>query len=184
MPSLWSGITSGHGLCICPHRNFSQLVRRYYCPIACLYAKCCNLIGWITGTWTIYTFPYRRSGPFIRFSIKVKTQDFWEDDRETINRSNEKLVTFWKLSLNFWKLTGKTWNDRLLHFKQNFPSIYIPTHTFPSMFWIFQPGNKLLNNWLDYLYEKYKSLSCGRFIRQDLGLYIFPYRYSNQLLRR
>ena len=25
------------------------------------------------GTWTICTFPYRRSGPFIRFLIKVKT---------------------------------------------------------------------------------------------------------------
>ena len=30
MPSLRSGITSGLGLCICPHRNISQLVRRYY----------------------------------------------------------------------------------------------------------------------------------------------------------
>ena len=50
------------------------------------------------GTWTIYTFPYRWSGPFIWFSIKVKTQDFWEDDRETINRSHENLVTFGKLS--------------------------------------------------------------------------------------
>ena len=34
-----------------------------------------------SGTWTIYTFPYRRSGPFIQLSIKVKTQDFWEDGR-------------------------------------------------------------------------------------------------------
>ena len=78
-----------------------------------------------SGTWTIYTFLYRRSGPFIRFLIKVKIQDFWEDDRETINRSHEKIVTFGKLSVNFRKLSGKTWNDRLLHFKQNFPSIYI-----------------------------------------------------------
>ena len=60
------------------------------------------------GTWTIYTFPYRRSGLFIRFSIKVKTQDFWEDDRETINRSRKKLVTFGKLSVNFRKLSLKT----------------------------------------------------------------------------
>ena len=42
------------------------------------------------GTWTIYTFPYGRSGPFIRLSIKVKTQDFWEDGREAIDRGREK----------------------------------------------------------------------------------------------
>ena len=60
------------------------------------------------GTGTIYTFPYRRSGPFIRFSIKVKTQDFWEDDRETINRTREKFATFGKLTVNFRKLSGKT----------------------------------------------------------------------------
>ena len=46
------------------------------------------------GTWTIYTFPHRRSGTSIRLSIKVKTQDFWEDDTETIDRGREKLVTF------------------------------------------------------------------------------------------
>ena len=53
------------------------------------------------GTWTIYTFPYRRSGPFIRLSIKVKTQDFWEDGRETIDRGRKKFVTFGKLWGNF-----------------------------------------------------------------------------------
>ena len=60
------------------------------------------------GTWTIYTFPYRRSGPFIRLSIKVKTQDFWKDGREAIDRGREKLVTFRKLSVNFRKFSGKT----------------------------------------------------------------------------
>ena len=69
-----------------------------------------------SGTWTIYTFPYIRSGPFIRLSIKVKTQDFWEDGRETIDRGREKLVTFGKLSVNFRKLSGKTKNDGLLRF--------------------------------------------------------------------
>ena len=59
-------------------------------------------------TWTIYTFPYRRSGPFIQLLIKVKTQDFWEDGREIIDRGREKLVTFGKLSVNFLKLSGKT----------------------------------------------------------------------------
>ena len=54
------------------------------------------------------TFPYRRSGPFIRLSIKVKTQDFWEDGRETIDRGREKLATFGKLSVNFRKLSVKT----------------------------------------------------------------------------
>ena len=58
--------------------------------------------------WTIYTFPYRQSGPFIRLSIKVKTQNFWEDGRETIDGGREKLDTFGKLSVNFLKLSGKT----------------------------------------------------------------------------
>ena len=60
------------------------------------------------GTWTIFTFSYRRSGPFIRLPNKVKTQDFWEDNRETTDRGREKLVTFGKLSVNFRKLSGKT----------------------------------------------------------------------------
>ena len=67
------------------------------------------LSDWLdSGTWTIYTFLYRRSGPFIRLSIKIKTQDFWEDGREAIDRGREKLVTFGKLSVNFRKLSGKT----------------------------------------------------------------------------
>ena len=61
-----------------------------------------------SGTWTIYTFPYRRSGPFVQLSIKVKTQDFWENGRETIDRGSEMLVTFGKLSVNLRKLSGKT----------------------------------------------------------------------------
>ena len=115
-------------------------------------------------TWTIYTFPYRRSGPFIRLSIKVKTQDFWEDDREVIDRGREKLVAFGKLSVNFQKLSGKTWSDSLLHFQQSFLSVYI-------------------QNTLSRACSEYFS-PCGRSIRQDLGLYIFPYGQSNQLLRR
>ena len=59
-------------------------------------------------TWTGYTFPYRRSGPYIRLSIKVKTHGFWEDGRETIDRGREKLLTFGKFSVNFRKLSGKT----------------------------------------------------------------------------
>ena len=39
-------------------------------------------------------FPYRRSRPFIRLSIKVKAQEFWEDGRETIDRGREILVAF------------------------------------------------------------------------------------------
>ena len=36
----------------------------------------------------------------MRLSIKVKTQDFWEDGTETIDRCREKLVTFGKFSVN------------------------------------------------------------------------------------
>ena len=42
------------------------------------------------------------------YTIKVKTQDFGEDDRETINRNREKLVMLGKLSVNFLKLSIKT----------------------------------------------------------------------------
>ena len=56
------------------------------------------------------TINFRIDGPdrLIRLSIKVKTQDFWEDGREAIDRGREKLVTFGKLSVNFRKLSGKT----------------------------------------------------------------------------
>ena len=55
-----------------------------------LLPDCMFIRKMLQSDWLDYgTFPYRRSGPFIRFSIKVKTQDFWEDDRETINRSRE-----------------------------------------------------------------------------------------------
>ena len=150
----------------------------------CMFIRKTQWSDWLdSGTWAIYTFPYRRSGPFIRFSIKVKTQDFWEDDRETINRTREKLVTFEKLSVNFRNFLGKTWNDRLLHLHLH------SAETFPNMFWKFQSGNKLFNNWLDCLYERYESLGpsyrplCGRSVRQNLELYIFPCWQSNQLLR-
>ena len=69
---------------------------------------------------TIYTFPYRRSGPFIRLSIKVKTQDFWEAGRETIDSGREMLVNVRKIvgkfSETFWKDLKRYINDRLLHF--------------------------------------------------------------------
>ena len=53
---------------------------------------------------------FRIDGPdhFIRLSIKIKTQGFCEDGRETIDRGREKLLTFGKLSVNFRKLSGKT----------------------------------------------------------------------------
>ena len=35
------------------------------------------------GTWTIYTFPYRRSGPFIQHLITVKTQVFLKLENNT-----------------------------------------------------------------------------------------------------
>ena len=65
------------------------------------------------GTWTIYTFPYSNHlytvrTIYIRLSIKVKTQDFWKDGREAMDRGREKLVAFGKLSVNFRKFSGKT----------------------------------------------------------------------------
>ena len=82
-----------------------------YCLTACLYTKCCDLIGWILelgpsvyfhidGTDHLYGFR-------LKLSIKVNT-GFLEDGRETIDRDREMLVTFGKLSVNFRKLSGKT----------------------------------------------------------------------------
>ena len=53
---------------------------------------------------------FRIDGPdhLYGFRSKVKTRDFWEDGRETIDRGREMLVTFGKLSINFRKLSGKT----------------------------------------------------------------------------
>ena len=76
-----------------------------------------------SGTWTIYTIQYRRSGPFIRLSIKVKTQDFWEDGRETFDRGREMLVTFGKFSVEP-EMVGYYIFSRVFHqfiFSTNFP---------------------------------------------------------------
>ena len=79
-----------------------------YCLTASLYAKCCYLIGWILELGP--SIHFRIDGPdrLYGFPIKIKTQDFWEDGRETIDRGREMLVTFEKLSVNFRKLSGKT----------------------------------------------------------------------------
>ena len=78
-----------------------------YCLTACLYAKCCNLIGWIMKLGP--SIHFRIDGPDRLYGFRSKLkQHFWGDDRETINRSLEKLVTFGKLSVNFRKPSGKT----------------------------------------------------------------------------
>ena len=91
--------------------------------------------GWLDyGTWTIYTFPYGRSGPFIWLSIKAIKQDFWEDGRETIDRSREKFVTFGKLSVNFRKLSGKNLERYMITFLAEFSINLNLAQTFPRMF--------------------------------------------------
>ena len=78
-----------------------------YCLTACLYAKCCNLIGWIMERGP--SIHFRKDGPdhLYGFRSKLKRRIFWEDGRETIDRGREKFVTFGKLSVNFRKLSGK-----------------------------------------------------------------------------
>ena len=70
------------------------------------------IIGWILELGPSIHFridgPDHLYGFRLRLSIKVKSQDFWEDGRETIDRGREMLVTFGKLSVNFRKLSGKT----------------------------------------------------------------------------
>ena len=52
---------------------------------------------------------FRIDGPDHLYGFRsVKTQDFWKDGREAIDRGREKLVTFGKLSVNFRKFSGKT----------------------------------------------------------------------------
>ena len=86
------------------------------------------------GTWTIYTFPYRRSGPFIRLSIKVKTQDFWKDGREAIDRGREKLVTFEKIVGKFSETFRKDLKRWIITFLAEFSISLHSAQTFRSMF--------------------------------------------------
>ena len=58
-------------------------------------------------TWTIYTFPYEWSGPFMQHLITVKTQVFGKLENKLLTRDREKLVLFGKLSVKFQKLFGK-----------------------------------------------------------------------------
>ena len=78
-----------------------------YCLTACLYAKCCDLIGWILELRP--SIHFRIDGPDHLYGFRSKLkQDFWEDGTETIDRGREMLVTFGKLSVNFRKHSGKT----------------------------------------------------------------------------
>ena len=65
-----------------------------YCLTACLYAKCWNLIGWIMERESSIHFYIDVPDPGVRtiytVSIKVKTEDFWEDCIEAIDRGREK----------------------------------------------------------------------------------------------
>ena len=47
--------------------------------------------------------------------MKVKTQDFWEDGGEIIDRGREKFVTFRKLPVNFQKLSDYYIFGRVFH---------------------------------------------------------------------
>ena len=87
------------------------------------------------GTWTIYTFPYRWSRPFIRLSIKVKTQDFWKDGREAIEAIEVVKFSYvrkiiGKFSEIFWK-DLKRW---IITFLAEFSISLHSAQTFPSMF--------------------------------------------------
>ena len=96
----------------------------------------------------------------------------------------EKLVTFGKLSVNFRKLSGKTWKNRLLHLYQSFSSIYIQHKIYQACSKYFsQAINSLITDWTVYTENINPSvLHIDLPVRQDLGLYIFPYRQPNQLL--
>ena len=78
-----------------------------YCPTACLNAKCCNLIGWILERGP--SIHFRIDGPDRSYGFRSKLKkNFWEDDRETINRSREKLVYVGKIVGKFLELSRKT----------------------------------------------------------------------------
>ena len=132
-----------------------------------------NAIIWLldSGTWTIITFPYRWSGPFIT-TLKHRI----------LGKMTEvaKKVMFGKLLVNFRNLSGKTWNDRLLHFEKNFQSIYIQHKLSRACSEYFsQAINSLITGWTVHTKNINPSV-----LRIELGLYIFRYRRSNQLLRR
>ena len=131
------------------------------------------LSDWLnSGTWTIYTFPYRQSRPIIQLLIKVKTQDFWEDGRETIDRGCEMLITFGKLSVNFWNFLKRSETvdyNILTEFSINLYS----AQTIPSMFnseYFSQAINSLITGWTVYM--KNINPSVLRFDLPAVGLYV------------
>ena len=54
--------------------------------------------------WTIYTFPYTRSGPFIRLLIiQLKYESFEKMGNKVLAEDREMLNMFGNLSANFQK---------------------------------------------------------------------------------
>ena len=140
----------------------------------CMFIRKMLQSDWLdSGTWTICTFPYRRSGPFIRLSIKVKRRDFWEDGRETIDRGREMLVTFRKLSVNFENFPGRPETVDYYIFSRVFHQFISSAQTFPSMFnseYFSQAINSLITGWT--VYTKNINPSVLRIDLPAVGLYV------------
>ena len=92
--------------------EFCQKGIACYCLNACLYAKCCNLIGWILELGPSIHLRIDDPDHSYGFQSKLKHKIFvvekFCDGRETIDRGREMLVMFGKLSVNFQKLSRKT----------------------------------------------------------------------------
>ena len=58
-------------------------------------------------TWTISTFPYRRSRPFMQPLVPFKTQAFRENGKDAIGRGSLEVSYVQKLLVNFRELLGK-----------------------------------------------------------------------------
>ena len=75
--------------------------------------------------WTIYTFPYRRSGPFIRHLITIKTRVFRELGNKVLAEGREMLDMLGKLSANFQKNLTRLIVTFLAEYSINFHKIFM-----------------------------------------------------------
>ena len=80
----------------------------FLCLTAYLYAKCCNLIGWILELGPSIHFRIYGPDHLYGFQSKLKQRNFGKMTEKLWTEVVKMLVTFGKLSVNFRKLSGKT----------------------------------------------------------------------------
>ena len=123
--------------------------------------------------WTIYTLPYRRSGPFVRLLITIKTR-VGKMANKVSAEDHEMIDMFGKSSANFQKNLKRY----IVTFWQSIPSICFQ-HKFSQNFpdtseqcseYFSQAINSLITGWT--VYTKNINPSVFRIDLPAVGLYV------------